>query len=238
MKKSLLLIPFLFGLLELVAQEKSFLRWTFQTNDNILSHPIADDSTVYFGSCDKIFYAVDISTGNQLWNFPTNSPIRSKPLLNENIIYFNAGDHIYSLNKNTGQEIWNFKNNKNTGADQFDYWDYHNGSPTINKSTIFFGLSNGNLNGFDLKTGELKYQFSTIDSAAIRCGLVTENSVIYFADWHGKVYSYNLNTGKNLWVYETYKKKLYDTFGQINTELIIYKDLLILLGGTIRRQKS
>jgi len=218
------------GLLNLYAQEKYIIKWSFNTNDKIFSHPIVDGNTVYFGSSDKTFYAIDIITGKQIWSYTTKSSIRSKPLINGDVVYFNSGDDIYALDSRTGKEIWNSINVVNNGAIQIDYWDYHSGSPAIHDGYIYFGLSSGELNGYNLNTGDLESQIIAIDSASIKCGLVIDKSVLYFGDWNGKVYAYDLKTGKKLWIYETYAEKLYDTFGQINTELIVYKDLLIFGG--------
>lgn len=228
--KKIPLFFFLVFFLDLTASDNSFINWSYTTNGKIFSHPIIDDSTIYFGSSDNIFYAVDIITGNRRWSYDTESPLRSKAIIYEEKIYFNNNNTIYALNKNSGKEIWRSNNFENDRSETLDNWDYHSGAPAINKSTIYFGLSNGILIGLDLITGNIKSKFTTFDSAAIKCGLVIENSILYFADWGGKVYAFDLETEKRLWIYETYKEKLYETFGQINTELIIYKDLLIFGG--------
>jgi outer membrane protein assembly factor BamB len=209
------------------AQQESFVIWSFETKGKILSHPIIDSDHIYFGSDDKTLYAVDINSGKQVWAYKTNLRIRSKPLIFEDILYFNSGNDIYALNKRTGKEEWSQKTKSDTSGTPKDYWDYHSGEPVIYKDKIYFGLSSGELNAYQLKTGKLTEQFITVDSASIKCGLVIDNSILYFGDWSGKVYALNLKTWKNLWTYETYKEQPYETFGQINSKLLIYDDLLI-----------
>jgi len=226
-----ILLLFFLGLFgNLVASDKSIINWSFTTNGKIFSHPILDDNTIYFGGSDSIFYAVDVISGNKRWSYDSKSSIRSKAAIFEDKVYFNSGTSIYALNKNNGKEIWSFNNFGNDVNNKLDNWDYHGGAPAINKSNIYFGLNNGILIGLDLITGKIKSKFTTLDSAAIKCGLVIENSILYFADWNGKVYAFDLETEKNIWIYKTYNEKLYETFGQINTELLVYKDLLIFGG--------
>jgi len=225
----ILLLLFIPLFTDSVAFKKSMIKWSFPTNGRIFSHPILDDSTIYFGSNDSIFYAVDIISGNKRWSYDSNFPIRSKAMIFEEKVYFKSGSSIYALNKNNGEEIWSFVNFENNEINKLDNWDYHNGAPAIYKSTIYFGLSNGMLIGLDLIPGKIKSKFTTIDSAPIKCGLVIDNETLYCADWNGKVYAFDLEKENRVWIYETYKEKLYETFCQINTELIIYKNLLILI---------
>ena len=229
-ERIILLLLFSITFVDLAANDKSMITWSFTTNGKIFSHPILDQTTIYFGSSDSNFYAVDIIDGKKRWSYDSQSPIRSKAIIFEENVYFKSGNSIYALNKNNGKEIWSFKDFEKNANDKFDNWDYHSGKPAIDKSTIYFGLDNGILIGLDLETGIIKSKFATIDSAAIKCGLVIENGILYCADWNGKVYAFDLANEKRIWMYETYKEKLYDTFGQINTEIIIYKDLLIFGG--------
>jgi len=227
MIKHLFLISFLSFLIIANAQEKKYAIWNFETNDRIFSHPIKNGNTVYFGSNDKNFYAIDATTREKLWNFKTDHKIQSSAIVHDKIVYFKSGNDIYALNKKTGKELWNCKNTNKKDSEKLDPWDYHHGAPVINNSIIYFGLADGKLCGFDLKTGNLKMQYTAIDSAAIRCTPAIQNNFLYFGDWKGKIYAYDLSSNDTLWTYQTYKKQLYPTFGQINTELVIYDTLLV-----------
>ena len=106
MRKVLFSICVLMTLQVINAQQESFVIWSFETKGKILSHPIIDSDHIYFGSDDKILYAIDINSGKQVWAYKTNLRIRSKPLIFEDIVYFNSGNDIYALNKRTGKEEW------------------------------------------------------------------------------------------------------------------------------------
>lgn len=230
MKTIISLIVIIISSLYVNAQQNPFVQWSFETQGKILSHPVIDEDIIYFGSNDSVFYAVDIKTGKQIWNFKTKSSIRSKALVNNDIVYFKSGNDIFALYKDNGHELWNVSSENYQGSKQIDPWDYHSGAPAIYNSMIFFGLGNGRLTGFDLKTGKLKKEILRADSAAIKSGLIIENSTLYYGDWKGKVYAYNLDLGEELWRYKTYEKQLYKTFGQINTQLSI-NDNLLFFGG-------
>jgi len=211
-------------------EEDETLIWTFKTNAKIMSHPIIEDDIIYFGSMDSVFYAVDIKTGSQLWNYKTSSTIQSKALINKDIVYFKSGNDVFALNKNSGQEIWKSVSDDKEGSAKIDLWDYHSGSAAIYESNIFFGLGNGILKGFDLKSGEIYIEIESKNHSPIKSGLVVEESVLYFGDWDGRIYAHNLELNKQIWMHKTYEKQLYPTFGQINTQLSIYKDLLFFGG--------
>ena len=66
------------------------------------------------------------------------------------------------------------------GAEPIDYWDYHTGGPVINGSTVYAGLGNGYVYGFDITTGNISSKFATADTVPVRSGLVIENSILYF----------------------------------------------------------
>ncbi|NPD47456.1 PQQ-binding-like beta-propeller repeat protein [Lentimicrobium sp. S6] len=226
MKNSILLIAMLLCMFHVKSQQNPFVQWSFETNGKILSHPIIDEEGIYFGSNDSIFYRLDLKTGQQIWNLKTKSSIQSKALINKDMVYFKSGNDVFALHKDSGEQVWCYSSKDKQGSSQIDPWDYHSGAPAIFNSIIYFGLGNGELKGFDLKTGEIKQEILRTDTAAIKSGLIIENSILYFGDWNGKVDAYNLATGEKLWEHKTYEKQLYNTFGQINTQLTINNDLL------------
>jgi len=219
---SLFLVP----ILKVTGKDHSIIKWSFKTKGKILSHPVIDNDIVYFGGTDSIFYAVDANNGNLVWSFLSTGPIHSKALINGEMIYFKSGNNVYALNKVTGKEVWKYISDPAASSGQSDNWDYHSGALAIDKSTIYCGLGNGHMYGFDLQSGKIKFHIVAVDSASIKSGLAIEDSILYFGDWNGKIYAYNLDTHQPIWIHETYKKQLYPTFGQINTQLAIHGQAL------------
>lgn len=226
MTTKVLLVILLIISSSLKAQEKPFIIKQFDSKARISSNPIEYNNNIYFGNDDSVFFALDATTLKKKWSFKTSSIIRSKPVVNENIIYFKSGYDVYALNSETGDKVWSYSTQAIKKTTQQDYWDYHSGVPVIHSSNIYFGFEDGTICGFNLKSGEIKTNLSADSSASIKSGLFVHKDILYFGDWNGKLYAYDLNTNKRLWKYATYEKQAYPTFGQINTELTIYKNLL------------
>lgn len=86
------------------------LKWKFKTEGKIFSSPISQNGTVYIGSEDGYFYAVDEKSGNPKWKFKTNGAVHSSVSLYNDIVYFGSFDgYYYAVNTKTGKEIWRFK---------------------------------------------------------------------------------------------------------------------------------
>ncbi len=199
----------------------------FTTGNRVLSHPIIDDGVIYFGSNDSTFYAVDLKTSEMKWSYPTGSEVKSSAALEGSTLYFSSGNRFYGLDKNTGKEIWAHMTESLVPSKNMDPWDYHHGAPVIHKGKVFFGREDGLLYCFDASDGGLDYTWPAIDSAAIRCTPVIQDQVLYFGDWNGRVYAFDLMAHDTLWTYRTYQQQLYPTFGQLNTRFVIHDSLLI-----------
>jgi outer membrane protein assembly factor BamB len=84
--------------------------WAFPTGNGIFSSPvIGSDGTVYVGSADTVFYAIN-PDGTLKWKFQTGGIIDSAALLdNKSRVYFGSGDgNLYALNAGTGQTVWKY----------------------------------------------------------------------------------------------------------------------------------
>lgn len=226
MIKKILLAILLATSLFLKAQEKPFVIKKFDSKARISANPVVNNNQVYFGNDDGVFFALDALTLEKRWSFKAASMIRSKPLLHGNTIYFKSGYDVYAVHRETGEKIWSYSKQALKEASQQDYWDYHSGVPVIHKSIIYFGFEDGTICGFDLNSGAVKAELSADHAASVKSGLLTEGDILYFGDWNGKLYAYDLNKNERLWKYDTYEKQEYPTFGQINTELTIDRGLL------------
>lgn len=173
------------------------LKWKFAIGRPIYSSPALDDNTVYFGSLDSNFYAVDIEQGKLKWFFKTKGEIRSTALIANEFIYFISGDgKLYCINKK-GKLVWAF-----IGAEKkYDFADYHQSSPVIDKGVIYVGMGDGNLYAITATTGKLKWKFKT--GGPVHSTPVCDSSSVYFGSFDGNVYAADINTGKQLWKFKT-----------------------------------
>ncbi len=225
MKTIFLLLSLCFFTSIVISQPDDMIKWRFKTNSKVLSHPVTDENRVYFGSTDSLMYALDMESGKKVWSIRTNCQIRSKPLIHDSIIYFKSGNDVYAVNKGTGNLLWRGSvGNSETGS--LDLWDYHSGSPVVYDQCVYFGFNSGELMGFNLLDGTISKRINSIDNSPIRSGLILHKSDLFFGDWNGKVYSYDMINKQINWIYSTYEKQEYPTFGQIISQISILDTLL------------
>jgi outer membrane protein assembly factor BamB len=90
------------------------LRWKIklQEGDEIirsLNPPVIIGDTIYFGSDDGNFYALDVESGYMRWVFKSGAEINSIPYADKDHVYFGSKDgKLYAISRETGQEVWNF----------------------------------------------------------------------------------------------------------------------------------
>ena len=89
-------------------------KWKLKLQENpgekrAFNPPIVVDQTIYFGSSDGNFYALDVESGYMRWVFKTLSPINSLPYADERLIYFGSSDgYLYAVDRKTGEKAWDF----------------------------------------------------------------------------------------------------------------------------------
>jgi outer membrane protein assembly factor BamB len=62
--------------------------WSFNANTPIGSTAVASSTTIYFGSSDGKFYALDKSTGKTKWIFNSGASVESSPALYKDKVFF------------------------------------------------------------------------------------------------------------------------------------------------------
>ena len=83
-------------------------KWDFKTGKGIFSSPVVGaDGTIYFGSADRTFYALN-ADGTLKWKIDTGEIIDSSGLLDdEGHIYFGSGDgKLRAADAQTGAIVW------------------------------------------------------------------------------------------------------------------------------------
>ena len=71
--------------------------------------PVVVDDTIYFGSDDGNFYALDVDSGYMRWIFQAQAPVNSVPFADREHLYFGSNDgHVYAVARDTGEERWRF----------------------------------------------------------------------------------------------------------------------------------
>jgi outer membrane protein assembly factor BamB len=106
------------------------LRWkiNLQSGDEkirSLNPPVVIGDTIYFGSDDGNFYALDADSGYMRWVFKSGAEINSIPYADKDQVYFGSKDgKLYALSRETGQEMWNFPTQSQINSQVQRYGDY------------------------------------------------------------------------------------------------------------------
>jgi outer membrane protein assembly factor BamB len=73
------------------------------------NNPVVKDDTIYFGSTDGNFYALDIATGYMKWVFKSQGSINSVPFADADKVYFGSNDGTaYALWRKDGKQAWSY----------------------------------------------------------------------------------------------------------------------------------
>ena len=171
------------------------VKWKFTAQGAISSSPVVGpDGTIYFGSSDTNFYAVDGSTGKLKWKYKTGGTIDSSPTLgSDGTIYFGGWDgYFYALDSATGKLKWTFTVGSYVSS----------GAALTNDGTVIFGCADHLVYAVNGVDGHQKWAFVTGAEVVSTPALDTHGSV-YFGSNDMNVYSVNVATGAQNWAFKT-----------------------------------
>jgi len=127
------------------------VRWRFNAKRAVTSSPLYYKGTVYFGSLDSTFYAIDSKSGWPIWRFRMGKGSVSSPCMAENMLFIGSADgYIYAIDSGGAKEIWKYKTEHQVS-----------GSPITYKDSLYCGSADGNLYCLDYRSGRLKWKFNT-----------------------------------------------------------------------------
>ena len=187
------------------------VRWAFPTGNRVISSPVMQGGTLYFGSDDGNVYAVDAATGRQVWKRATKGPVPGTPAVAGDTLYVGSYDgHFYALNAATGATRWKF----NTGGERhfeaknlhgmtpanqtfFDPYDIYLSSPVVVGDSVFFGSGDGHLYALDRGNGTLRWKFRTGD--VVHASPAYADGVLYVGSWDSYFYAVDAKTGQEKW---------------------------------------
>lgn len=181
----------LFDVLTVLRENEKDAIFRIGEGGSISAEPVLRDGILYFGACDKNFYAVDAVTGRQIWKFRTDGPVcvcRACTIAGGRI-YFGSYDHyLYCLDMD-GNLIWRFRSR-----------DMVNSTPLVRDNVVYFGSKDQNLYALDADTGRMLWKFWT--HGAISPSPVWHRGVIYIGSFDKNLYAVS-EQGKLLWKFKT-----------------------------------
>lgn len=126
-------------------QENNRRLWEYEAEDQIYASPTVVNETVYIGSFDNNFYALDASNGEEKWVFETDGKIRTScaMVVGKTAYIGSADNNLYAISAETGEQKWKFETDG-------EIWS----SPTVVDNVVFVGSDDGNLYAINADTGE------------------------------------------------------------------------------------
>jgi len=138
--------------------------WDFPTGKGVFSSPIvATDGTVYVGSADQNFYAIN-ADGTLRWKVATGEIIDSSGLLDDHgNVYFGSGDGILrACDAATGAVVWTFA--AASPAENNAYINWFEGNVAIGPTgTLYVPNDNYFVYAIDRTTGKDLWEFTMPD---------------------------------------------------------------------------
>lgn len=139
------------GKLACIDLKSGQLRWTQERLFPQSGAPVIDDKIVYIGDNQGTMSAYDLQNGNTLWSNKTGKNfIETRPLIKDNLLIYGAWDqHLYAVNKLTGETVWQWKCTKpSMHYSPAAVW------PVANDKLIFVTTPERFLYAIDLETGK------------------------------------------------------------------------------------
>jgi outer membrane protein assembly factor BamB len=193
-------------------------KWTFVTGGEVSATPavatVNGTSTVFLGSYNGNFYAINAVTGTKIWSFkidiikPCNKKrcrIGSSASVDvvNNLVFFGAENaYLYALNATTGALVW--KQQLGDPTKGAEVWS----SPAFYNGMVYVGLASQNdtpcviglINAYNELSGSPIWSFSTIDQSTCPSGTCVGGAVwssVAIDDTNGIVYADTGNPGSS-----------------------------------------
>lgn len=176
----------------------------FRSQTALLSGGVtADAQHVYVASERAVVYAIDRATGAIVWQKQVAGEVLAKPIpTDDKLIVHTANGYIQTLNRLTGDIIWDIKSETPTLTLR------GNSTPTVAYGALLIGDDSGRVSAYYLADGQLIWQqrisqptgsneiakLNDIDATPI-----VESGLVYAVGYNGNVVALDLSNGQTVW---------------------------------------
>lgn len=189
---------------------------------HISATPTVYNDTVYIGSWDNRFYALDAVTGREKWSFDARVPIFEKAVVADNkIIFVTGGFHqsgdkvdglVYALNLASGKVLWVFDT---LPADTKSRWRSH--LPEVRNNLAYVVNMDGKryeegvedksyVHAIDIRTGKAFWS-ANVNGAWPSPLTINDSYIFLMTNIRGNantsvLHAINISNGKETWRFE------------------------------------
>ena len=182
--------------------------WSFETGKGIFSTPIlGGDGTVYVGSADHNFYAINPEDGSERWRYQTGELIDSAATITRfdeelgysKVVFLSGDGNIYCLRTGDGltQEerlLWTFEATLDPGPGYNNWWE---GNVVMGfDGTLYAGNTNWNYYAFT-QEGDPVWTYTT-GSNAWSAASFADDGTVYWGSLDTFIHAVNPD-GTNRW---------------------------------------
>ena len=160
--------------------------WQISLKEEITS-PLAEiGNSVFLGTAQGSFIAIDVLNGNEVWHFTAQEAIRSNPVEYEGHIIFGCDDHhLYFIDQNGNL------------VDKYLAKDKILNTLLVDGKFLYFGTENHFLVCLDLKKKIKKWEVKT--GGRVLPVPVSDEKRVFFLAWNNVLYCLNKGNGSILW---------------------------------------
>jgi outer membrane protein assembly factor BamB len=222
------------------------IKWSFRAGDFIVSSPAIHNDTIFFGSANGNFYALNSTNGSLLWSYGKVGRIESSPAVSGDMVFFGSNDgYFYALWLN-GTLAWKFKTGSRIlsspalsndmvffgSNDGYLYALWLNGtfawkfktnnkiisSPLLAYDLLFFDSTDGDVYAFEAATGKMMWNYSI--AAAFASSPIASNWIVYVGSDESKLYAFNAFNGTVIWI-QKFPSKIQSSFA-VSRQNVLY----------------
>ncbi len=157
--------------------------WVFPTGKGIFSSPIvAADGTIYVGSADQYFYALN-PDGTLRWQYLTGQLIDSAALIDDrNLVYVGSGDeYLYAFHAATGEVAWKF--HADPAAESLAFLSWWESNVAMGPDgTLYAPNDNFLLYAIDRDTQQVRWKYRTPDQSWSLPAIDTKFGTLYYGN--------------------------------------------------------
>src|SRR6185369_14013825 len=167
--------------------------WSFFAEGPVRSTPLVVGNSIFIGTAQGKFFAINKTNGKLSWQYNTGSAINSSAASQDGKIFFSDNKQtVYALKETSGKLLWKFDlGNKQAYPWRFDYFY---SSPTLYENKLIIGGDDGYLYMINQNDGRLVWKFKS--HGIIRSTAAVFNNTVVFGDMDGTLYALDIKSGK------------------------------------------
>jgi len=167
------------------------LAWQFDTGDHVVASPVVRDNTVYIGSRDRRFYAIDTGKGTARWTFEAADRIEGAAAIFEETVCFGALDGIvYGLDMASGGKRW-----------EASIGSAVRGGCVLDCDALYIGSRSGEFLRLDATSGRRLWQQKA--AGEISSAMAVANGMLVMGCWDGNIQACHVDSGEVVWRHKT-----------------------------------